>query len=32
MNEVRQIVAAWRTGTADLTPPAAPANLRIISP
>jgi hypothetical protein len=32
MNEVRQTVAAWRTGTADLTPPAAPANLRIISP
>jgi hypothetical protein len=36
MNDVRQIVAAWRTGTADVTPPAAPpaapANLRIISP
>ncbi len=32
MNDVRQIVAAWRTGTADVTPPAAPANLQIISP
>jgi hypothetical protein len=32
MNDVRQIVAAWRTGTADVTPPATPANLRIISP
>jgi hypothetical protein len=32
MNDVRQIVAAWRTGTADVTPPNVPANLRIISP
>jgi hypothetical protein len=32
LNDVRQIVAAWRTGTADVTPPAAPASLRIISP
>ena len=32
LNDVRQIVAAWRTGTTDVTPPAAPANLRIISP
>ena len=32
LNDVRQIVAAWRTGTADVTPPGAPANLRIISP
>jgi peptidyl-Asp metalloendopeptidase len=32
MNDVRQIVAAWRTGATDVTPPAAPANLRIISP
>lgn len=32
MNDVRQIVAAWRAGTTDVTTPAAPANLRIISP
>lgn len=32
MNEVRHIVAAWRTGTADVTPPLAPINLRMISP
>ena len=32
MNDVRQIVAAWRTGTADVTPPVAPTNLRVISP
>jgi hypothetical protein len=32
MNEVRQIVAAWRTGTADITPPLAPTNLRILPP
>lgn len=32
MNEVRQIVAAWRTGTAETTPPQAPTNLRIIIP
>jgi len=32
MNEVRQIVAAWRAGTSDVTPPAAPTNLRVITP
>jgi hypothetical protein len=32
MNEVRQIVAAWRIGTQDMTPPAAPRNLRVITP
>jgi peptidyl-Asp metalloendopeptidase len=32
MNEVRQIVAAWRTGPASNTPPQTPANLRIIVP
>lgn len=32
MNEVRQIVAAWRTGTAEATPPQAPTNLRVIVP
>jgi hypothetical protein len=32
MNEVRQIVAAWRTGTAEATPPQAPTTLRIIIP
>ncbi len=32
MNEVRHIIAAWRTGTADITPPVAPTNLRILSP
>ncbi len=32
MNEVRQTVAAWRAGTVDVTPPAAPTNLRFISP
>ena len=32
MNEVRHIVAAWRTGTPDITPPVAPTNLRILSP
>ena len=32
MNDVRQIVAAWRTGTADVTPPVAPTNLRVIAP
>ena len=32
MNEVRQIVAAWRTGTADITAPATPTNLRMVSP
>lgn len=32
MNEVRQIVAAWRTGTAEITPPQAPTNLRVIVP
>jgi len=32
MNEVRQVVAAWRAGTADVTPPAAPRNFRVIVP
>ena len=32
MNEVRQVVAAWRAGTADVTPPAAPRNFRAIVP
>jgi hypothetical protein len=32
MNEVRHIVAAWRASTTDVSPPAAPAHLRIISP
>jgi hypothetical protein len=32
MNDVRQIVAAWRTGTADITPPLAPTNLRVTPP
>ncbi len=32
MNEVRQVVAAWRAGASDVTPPAAPANLRTIVP
>ncbi|TKB75190.1 MAG: hypothetical protein E8D46_03465 [Nitrospira sp.] len=32
MNEVRLIVSAWRTGTANATPPTVPANLRTISP
>ena len=32
MNDVRQTVAAWRTSVANLTPPAAPTNLRVVSP
>jgi len=32
MNEVRQVVAAWRAGPADVTPPAAPKNFRVIVP
>jgi len=32
MNEVRQIVAAWRAGASDVTPPAAPRNFRVIVP
>jgi hypothetical protein len=32
MNEVRQVVAAWRAGTADVTPPTAPRNFRVIVP
>lgn len=32
MNEVRQIVAAWRIGSQDMAPPAAPKNLRVITP
>jgi peptidyl-Asp metalloendopeptidase len=29
MNDVRQIVAAWRTATTDVTPPAAPAGIQV---
>ncbi|NWF71560.1 MAG: zinc-dependent metalloprotease [Nitrospirae bacterium] len=32
MNEVRQIVAAWRAGAQDVIPPAAPRNFRVIVP
>ena len=29
MNEVRQVVAAWRTATIDTTPPAAPTGIQV---
>jgi hypothetical protein len=29
MNEVRQVVAAWRAATTDLTPPAAPTGIQV---
>jgi hypothetical protein len=32
MNEVRQIVAAWRAGGQDVIPPAAPRNFRVTVP
>lgn len=32
MNEVRQVVAAWRAGPVDVTPPTAPRNFRVIVP
>jgi len=32
MNEVRQVVAAWRAATQDIIPPAAPRNFRRSTP
>jgi hypothetical protein len=29
MNDVRQVVAAWRAATTDVTPPAAPAGIQV---
>ena len=29
MNEVRQVVSAWRAATTDVTPPAAPAGIQV---